>query len=43
MIDSTFFYAGLGAFSMMILGLVVSVLEFRKLSRSQGLDINPGS
>jgi len=38
MIDSTFFYAGLGVFLMMILGLVLTVLEFRKLSRSHELD-----
>ena len=38
--ESIFFYTGLGVFSMMILGLVLTVLEFRKLSRSEELDTN---
>ena len=40
MIESTFFYMGLGAFSTMIFGLGLTVLEFRKLSRSQKLNTN---
>jgi len=35
MIESTFFYAGLVAFLMMIVGLGCTVLEFSRLSQRQ--------
>ena len=35
MMESTFFYTGVIAFSMMVLGLGFTVFEFRKLGQSQ--------
>ena len=40
MIESTFFYTGLIAFTTMVIGLGLTILEFRKLGQSHRAEIN---
>jgi len=40
MMESTFFYMGVVVFSMMILGLIITVMEFSRLSRAHDSKTN---